>query len=89
MGHKLIRKRITIYSHSIYNVLYLLHLFYLVYDHPNMATCCGIPRYGIGTALGQMPKLKRNSVRLSFDFCLSEKWSGWRDSKLTLCLVNP
>ena len=68
MGHKLIRKRITIYSHSIYNVLYLLHLFYLIYNHPNMAARCDMLRYGTGTALGQILKLKRNSVRLSFDF---------------------
>lgn len=51
MGHKLIRKRITIYSHSIYNVLYLVHLFYLIYNHPNTATCCGILRHGTGAAL--------------------------------------
>lgn len=39
------------YSHSICNVLYLVHLFYLIYNHPNTATCCGILRHGTGAAL--------------------------------------
>ena len=39
------------YSHSIQRILYLVHLFYLFYNHPNMTTYCGILRYGTGTAL--------------------------------------
>ena len=76
MGHKLIRKRITIYSHSTLCVFYSVHQFCLVHSHPNMATRYDMLRYGGGTALGQMPKLKRNSAGLSFDICPSGKRGG-------------
>lgn len=76
MGHKLIRKRITIYSHSVQCVFYLVHLFYLVHSHPNMAVRCDMLRYGGGTALGQKSKLKQNSDEVSFDFCPIGKRGG-------------
>ena len=76
MGHKLIRKRITIYSHSVQCVFYSVRLFCLVHGHPNMTVHYDMLRHGAGTALGQMPKLKRNSARLSFDICPSGKRGG-------------
>ena len=76
MGHKLIRKRITIYSHSIYNVLYLLQLFYLIYNHPNMAARCDMLRYGTGTALGQIIETQAKLGQVEFRF-LSQWETGW------------
>lgn len=84
MGHKLIRKRITIYSHSVQCVFYLVHLFYLVHSHPNMAVRCDMLRYGGGTALEQKSKLKRNSARLSFDICPSMNRRGQEPQNLFL-----
>lgn len=43
-------------------------LFYLVSSHSNMATHYDMMRHGAGIMLGQISKLKRNSVRLSFNF---------------------
>ena len=49
-----------------------------------MATCYDMMRYGVGTMLRQILKLKRNSVRPSFGVCLGRKRTGAGPERLEL-----